>query len=106
MALIRGARAVLFPSIYEGFGLPLLEAMLLGTPTITSTTSSLPEVAGDAALLVDPYKTESIRDAIRTIDADADLREDLSKRGRERAAFFSPERYSERMTAVYDRILK
>ncbi len=106
MALIRGARAVLFPSIYEGFGLPLLEAMLLGTPTITSTTSSLPEVAGDAALLVDPYKTESIRDAIRKIDADADLRAELSQRGRERATFFSPERYAERMTAVYDRILK
>ncbi len=80
--------------------------MLLGTPTITSTTSSLPEVAGDAALLVDPYKTESIRDAIRKIDADADLRAELSQRGRERATFFSPERYAERMTAVYDRILK
>lgn len=105
MALIRGARAVLFPSLYEGFGLPLLEAMMLGTPTITSNTSSLPEVAGDAAMLVDPYETQSIRDAISTVDNDADLRADLSRRGKERADFFSPERYGERMTAVYDRIL-
>jgi glycosyltransferase involved in cell wall biosynthesis len=106
MALIRGARAVLFPSLYEGFGLPVLEAMLMGTPTITSNTSSLPEVAGDAALLVDPYKTESIRDAITAIDTDADLREELSRRGKERAAFFSPQRYSERVATVYDRLLK
>lgn len=106
MTLIRGARAVLFPSLYEGFGLPVLEAMMLGTPTITSNTSSLPEVAGGAAMLVDPYKTESIRDAIKTIDADADLRAELATRGKERAAFFSPERYSERMAAIYDGLLK
>lgn len=104
-SLIRGARAVLFPSLYEGFGLPILEAMLLGTPVVTSTTSSLPEVAGDAAMLVDPYKIEQIRDAIRTIDADADLRAELVNRGRQRAAFFAPERYAERMKAVYDRVL-
>lgn len=104
MSLIRGARAVLFPSLYEGFGLPILEAMLLGTPTITSNTSSMPEVAGDAALLVDPYRIEAIRDAIRALDADADLRAELSARGRERAAFFSPERYAERMKSVYARV--
>ncbi|SFI78094.1 Glycosyltransferase involved in cell wall bisynthesis [Bosea sp. OK403] len=105
LSLVRGARAVLFPSLYEGFGLPVLEAMLLGTPTITSNTSSLPEVAGDAAMLVNPYKTEDIRDAIKAIDADADLRAELSSRGRKRAEFFSPERYAERMKAVYDRVL-
>lgn len=105
MSLIRGARGVLFPSLYEGFGLPILEAMLLGTPVITSKTSSMPEVAGGAALLVDPYRIEEIRDAIRAIDADADLRADLSRRGRERAEFFSPERYAERMKAVYGRVL-
>jgi glycosyltransferase involved in cell wall biosynthesis len=55
ITLIRGARAVVFPSLYEGFGLPVLEAMALGTPVITSTESSVPEVAGDAAVLVDPY---------------------------------------------------
>jgi glycosyltransferase involved in cell wall biosynthesis len=105
LSLIRGARAVLLPSLYEGFGLPVLEAMLLGTPVITSNTSSLPEVAGDAAVLVNPYRIEEIRDAIRALDADDDLREELVSRGRKRAAFFSPERYAERMKAVYDRVL-
>lgn len=103
--LIRGARAVLLPSLYEGFGLPILEAMLLGTPVITSNTSSLPEVAGDAAMLVDPYKIEDIRDAIRTLDADEGLRAELAGRGRERAKFFSPERHAERVKGVYDRVL-
>lgn len=103
--LIRGARAVVLPSLYEGFGLPILEAMLLGTPTITSNTSSLPEVAGDASLLVDPYRIESIRDAIRTLDADADLRAELVCRGHKRAEFFSPERHTERIKAVYDKVL-
>lgn len=106
MNLIRGARAVLLPSLYEGFGLPLLEAMMLGTPVITSTTSSLPEVAGDAALLVDPYSIEAIRDAIRTLDADADLRAELVRRGRARAEFFSPARHAERVKDVYDRVLR
>lgn len=105
MSLIRGARAVLFPSLYEGFGLPILEAMLLGTPTITSNTSSMPEVAADASMLVNPYKIEEIRDAIRTLDADADLRAELVSRGRKRAEFFSPALYAERMKAVYDRVL-
>lgn len=103
--LIRGARAVLFPSLYEGFGLPILEAMLLGTPTITSNTSSLPEIAGDAALLVDPYRPDSIRDGIRSIDNDEALCSELARRGRERAKFFSPERHAERIKAVYDRVL-
>lgn len=105
LSLIRGARAVLLPSLYEGFGLPILEAMMLGTPVITSNTSSLPEVAGDAALLVNPYKVEEIRDAIKSIDADADLRMELIGRGRKRAEFFSPTRHAERIKAVYDRVL-
>lgn len=77
VTLIRGARALLFPSIYEGFGLPVIEAMALGTPVVTSTASSLPEVAGDAALLVDPYSIEDIARAIRTVEADSDLRRTL-----------------------------
>lgn len=105
LSLIRGARAVLFPSLYEGFGLPILEAMQLGTPVITSNTSCLPEVAGDAAMLVNPYKIEEIRDAIRTLDADADLRAELVRRGLKRAEFFSPERHAERVKEVYDRVL-
>lgn len=105
LSLIRGARGVLFPSLYEGFGLPILEAMMLGTPVITSKTSSLPEVAGDAAMLVNPYHIEEIRDAIRTLDADADLRAELVSRGRKRAEFFSPARHAERVKAVYDGVL-
>ena len=61
VTLIRGARAVMFPSLYEGFGLPVLEAMQLGTPVVTSRTSSLPEIAGDAALYVNPYDNDADR---------------------------------------------
>ena len=103
--LIRGARAVLFPSLYEGFGLPVLEAMLLGTPVVTSRTSALPEVAGDAALFVDPYDTEDIARAIKTIAADADLRRELVRRGRVQAELFSVDRYRERVAALYQRLV-
>jgi glycosyltransferase involved in cell wall biosynthesis len=101
VSLIRGARATLFPSLYEGFGLPVLESMLLGTPVLTSTEGSLPEVAGDAALLVDPYDVDAIRQGILTLDADEDLRSELSARGREQAEKFSPERYQARLEEAY-----
>src|SRR6266849_5510229 len=94
----------LFPSLYEGFGLPVLEAMLLGTPVMTSKVASLPEVAGDAALLVDPTDTEQMAAAIRKLDQDGDLRAELNERGRERANLFSPEIYRERLTKLYGRI--
>jgi glycosyltransferase involved in cell wall biosynthesis len=102
--LIRGARAVLFPSLYEGFGLPVLEAMMLGTPVVTSRTSSLPEVGGDAALYVNPYETTEIARAIHTIVADSDLRRDLSRRGRKQAEQFSVDRYRERIGGLYKRV--
>jgi glycosyltransferase involved in cell wall biosynthesis len=101
VTVIRGARAVVFPSLYEGFGLPVLEAMILGTPVVTSRESSLPEIAGDAALLVDPYDSDDIARAITTIANDADLRAELSRRGRKQAAKFSLERYRERVEALY-----
>jgi glycosyltransferase involved in cell wall biosynthesis len=104
VTLIRGARAVVFPSLYEGFGLPVLEAMLLGTPVVTSRASSLPEIAGDAALFVDPYDINDIARAIKTITADEGMRADLAKRGRAQAALFSVARYRERMAALYDRL--
>ncbi len=104
VALIRGARAVLFPSLYEGFGLPVLESMLLGTPVVTSRTSSLPEVAGDAALYVDPYETDDIARAIKTIVADAELRAELARRGRAQAELFSVARYRERIAALYEKL--
>ena len=105
LSLVENARALLFPSLYEGFGLPALEAMLLGTPVIAANTSSLPEVVGDAGLLVDPYDQVSITRAIRMIDHDGDLRDELKRRGPVQAALFSPERFAERMKLVYDSVL-
>lgn len=102
LTLMRGARALLFPSIYEGFGLPVIEAMTLGTPVVTSTVSSLPEVAGDAALLVDPYSIDDITRAIQTIEEDADLRDNLVQRGRVQAKKFSPEMYDARLRQLYE----
>ena len=99
--LIRGARAVLFPSLYEGFGLPALEAMLLGTPVITSNTASMPEVVGDAALQVDPYDISALVQAIQAVDRDPALRARLAEAGPRRAALFSPERYAARLEALY-----
>lgn len=101
VTLIRGARAVVFPSLYEGFGLPVLESMVLGTPVIASRESALPEVAGDAALLVDPYDADEIARAIGTIVDDADLCAELSRRGPLQAAKFSPERYRDRIATLY-----
>ena len=105
MTLIQGARATLFPSLYEGFGLPVLEAMQLGTPVLTSTAGSLPEVAGDAALMVDPYDVDAIRRGIVALDSDADLRNDLTEKGRRQAASFSVERYRKRLQEAYAPLL-
>jgi glycosyltransferase involved in cell wall biosynthesis len=101
MSLIRGARATFLPSLYEGFGLPVLESMALGTPVLTSTAGALPEVAGDAALLVDPYDTQAIRRAMVALDADAELRDSLSERGRKQAAKFSPDVYQTKLADLY-----
>jgi glycosyltransferase involved in cell wall biosynthesis len=80
-ALMGGALAFVFPSLYEGFGLPVLEAQACGCPVITSTTSSLPEVAGDGALLVDPRDTRAIAMAMERVASDLALREGLIERG-------------------------
>ena len=88
-AFYRLARAFVFPSLYEGFGLPPLEAMACGTPVVTSNVSSLPEVAGGAALLVDPYDVDAIADGIVRAVTDETLRADLIARGTERARSFS-----------------
>ena len=88
-ALYRLASVFAFPSLYEGFGLPPLEAMACGTPVVTSNVSSLPEIAGDAALLVDPYDTDAIADGIRRAVTDESLRAGLIARGLERARTFS-----------------
>ncbi|WP_217808729.1 glycosyltransferase family 4 protein [Derxia lacustris] len=101
VSLIRGAKATLFPSLYEGFGLPVLESMLLGTPVLSSSTSSLPEVAGDAALLVDPYDSQAIARGIVALDSDSALRRRLSLAGQARAAHFDAAAYEARLTALY-----
>lgn len=104
-ALIRCARAVVFPSLYEGFGLPVLEAMLLGAPVITSNVSSLPEIAGDAALLVDPTNISSIVQAMRKLDCDDELGRELRDRGRTQAELFSPAAYKARIAGLYEGLL-
>jgi len=101
VSLIKGAKAVVFPSLYEGFGLPVLESMLLGTPVISSATASIPEVAGDAGVLVNPYDTRAIAEAIRSVDADEGLRQSLVERGLVQAGRFSVENYNRRLSAVY-----
>lgn len=96
------AELFVYPSLYEGFGLPPLEAMACGTPTITSDTSSLPEVVGDAALMFDPYRVEDIASAIASVASDANLREKLSTRGLEQACQFSWEKTAERALASFE----
>ncbi len=88
-ALYRGTDAFVYPSLYEGFGLPVLEAMARGVPAIASNTSSLPDVAGDAALLVDPTDVSEIAEALARVLTDRTLAGDLRTRGRERAATFT-----------------
>lgn len=105
LKLIRSARAVVFPSLYEGFGLPVLEAMQLGAPVLTSNAASLPEVAGEAAVYVDPYSVPSIVEGLRGLDADQDLRERLARAGLARAGFFSVPRYLARLESMYREVL-
>ena len=95
-ALYSGALALVFPSLYEGFGFPVLEAMRCGTPVIASATSSLPEVAGDAALLVDPRDVDAIAQAMARVVGDAALRAELSARGHAQARRFNWARAAER----------
>jgi glycosyltransferase involved in cell wall biosynthesis len=87
--LYRGALALVFPSLYEGFGLPPLEAMACGTPVITSNITSLPEVVGDAAIMVNPLDVEKIAHAIQTLAEDNQLRQELGEKGLQRAKLFS-----------------
>lgn len=93
--LYRGAVALVFPSLYEGFGLPPLEAMACGTPVVSSTATSLAEVVGDAALAIDPLDVDSIAHGIDRIVSDDGLRAELRERGLERAARFSWQRTAE-----------
>lgn len=105
MRLARGARAVTFPSLYEGFGLPVLEAMQLGVPVLTTRTSSLPEVAGDAAVLVDPYDVADIAAGLRALDTDAELRARLAAAGPRQAQKFSAAAYQATLAGFYAEVM-
>ncbi len=98
--MYRLAGVFVFPSLYEGFGLPPLEAMASGTPVVTSNVSSLPEVAGDAAVLVDPYDPNAIADGIYRVLTDEQLRKDLRHRGVARAGMFSWEQSVRRVRKI------
>ncbi|MSS73735.1 MAG: glycosyltransferase family 1 protein [Candidatus Latescibacteria bacterium] len=103
-ALYGGAEALVYPSLYEGFGLPVIEAMACGAPVITSDNSSLKEVAGDAALLVDPEDVDAISGAMRRVREDENLRADLRRRGLARAAQFSWEEAARQTLKVYEQV--
>jgi glycosyltransferase involved in cell wall biosynthesis len=105
VALYRLADVFVFPSLYEGFGLPPLEAMANGTPVITSNISSLPEVVGDAALTVDPYNIDEIAQAIRNVLDDAELRSRLVASGHARAGQFSWESSADQVHQAYQQVL-
>lgn len=104
-ALYTGADLFVFPSLYEGFGLPPLEAMACGTPVVCSNAASLPEVVGDAAITVDPYDVEGLAEAMHCVLTDADLQEKLRKRGLKQARQFTWERTARETLAVYQEIL-
>jgi alpha-1,3-rhamnosyl/mannosyltransferase len=104
-ALLGAARAFVFPSLYEGFGLPVLEALACGVPVICSDRTALPEVAGDAVLLVDPDSAADLSRAMGRLAADPALCRDLAARGRARAAAFSWQRTTAETVAIYERVL-
>jgi glycosyltransferase involved in cell wall biosynthesis len=101
-ALYSGATLFAFPSLYEGFGLPVLEAMVCGTPVISSNTSSLPEVAGEAALLVDPRNPDALAEAMSRVLQNQELRQSMREKGLERAACFSWEHTARKTLVVYE----
>ncbi len=105
-AIYAGAQALALPSLYEGFGLPVLEAMACGAPVACSDTSSLPEITGDAALHFAPSDAKSITAVLRRLLRDADLRQALQQRGFEQAAKFSWKRVAAETKAVYEKTLR
>jgi len=102
--LYAGAVCLVLPSLREGFGLPVLEAMACGTPVITSSSSSLPEVGGDAALRVDPHDAIDLADAMYRVLTDADLRDDLRERGLKWVRAFSWRRTAEQISRLLDEV--
>ncbi len=103
--LVRAARAVALPSLFEGFGLPAFEAIQLGTPVIASNVSSLPEVVGNAGLLVDPYSVTEIAGAFSVLDSDAQVVARLQAHGTAQVEKFAPSAYRQKLADLYDRAL-
>ena len=101
-ALYSQARALAYPALYEGFGLPVLEAMACGAPVVTSNVSSLPEVAGDAAVLVDPTDVDAIATGLERVTGDPTLRDELIEAGRRRIERFSLARMAAATVAAYE----
>jgi glycosyltransferase involved in cell wall biosynthesis len=95
-----------FPSLYEGFGMPPLEAMACGAPVVCSNASSLPEVVGDAALLVDPTDVDAMATVMMRVSEDANLREDLRRRGALRAKAYSWEQSARDLLRVYQDVVR
>lgn len=104
VSLYNAADLFVFPSLFEGFGLPVLEAMACGTPVVCSNTSSLPEVAGDAAILVDPFDVDAIANAIIQVLRDQELAQDLCTRGLERVKGFTWENTARQTLQVYQKV--
>lgn len=104
--LYNGCEVFVYPSLYEGFGLPVIEAMACGVPVITSNISSLPEVAGNAGILVNPYNIEEIVYAIEKILTNVELRNELINKGLERAKLFSWEKTAKETLEIYKRLKK
>jgi len=105
-ACYAGAMIFAFPSLDEGFGMPLLEAMAAGIPVVTSNRSALPEVAGDAAILVDPESTEALGQALRDLAEKEELRQELSRRGETRARLFTWEKAVRETWDVYQDVMR
>ncbi len=103
--LLHAAEISLYPSLYEGFGLPILESMAAGVPVITSNISSCPEVAGDAAILVNPYKVDEISQAIIDILEDKKKAERMRRQGEARAAMFTWQRAATKVLQLYDNLV-
>lgn len=98
------AQCLVFPSLYEGFGLPVVEAMACGCPVITSNTSSLPEIIGDAGIIVDPQDIDGLEEAMREVLTNQDLQEELRRRGIKQASRFSWEKTAEETMKVYKEV--
>ena len=100
-----GATSLVYISLNEGFGMPLAESMACGSPVITSNVSAMPEVAGDAAILVDPYNTELVAKAMREVSINHSLRNDLIEKGYVRAKLFTWNNYTGKILETYKKLL-